>query len=124
MKIKKFNENTENKEYYTCIIVVNGQINLSGIFETEEDLENWLLNIINKELSAYERDESFDHSLIDDTFINDDGNSVFIDVSDAINWYQDINDADIYYDFDSIIYKNVKAEYGVELIRNTNKYNL
>ena len=116
MKIHKFNEATEIKKYHICIVKNNAdEIDYSGVFETKEDLENWLLNIINGILldaidsgQYYGRDEG----------------EVFIDLVEAINWIQDWNDCNVLIDDDSMFYNNIKLKYGVETKRDVKKFNI
>ena len=48
MKIIKFNENLEEniKDCSICIIFSESEIVNSCVFETEKDMDNWLLNLI------------------------------------------------------------------------------
>ena len=95
------------------------EVEHSGIFETEEDMDNWILNIVNERLS----NESFPPEIDNETVVeSDEGGLIFIDVVTAMNWYND--DA---YQIDystSVIYSNVEAKYGVELVRQAKNYNI
>ena len=83
MKIEKFNESV-SKQYFICIITDGqGGVDFSGIFESDEDLDNWILNIINEMyLSRTSEEENV---------------GPFIDVVEAINWAQEENTCDVYY---------------------------
>lgn len=109
MKIQKFNEAINLKKYHICMIINSAsEIDYSGVFETEQDMDNWLLNLVNEiVLDRSEGDEE-----------------VFIDVVDAINWIQDNNDCNVYYDDAALLYKDVKLKYGVEMKINAKKYNI
>ena len=123
MKIQKFNEeNLHEKKYFMCVIISTSgpQIDNSGIFETQEDMDNWILNYANELLTNQE--DSWEIGK-DGVYSNHKGHPVFIDVVDAINWVQDTNDCDFQYD-NSVIYSGVKLRYGVDKARNINKYNL
>jgi len=112
MKIQKFNESKEpTKKLHICMVINSeSTADYSGIFNTEEDMNNWLLNIVN--------------NLIIDRWQDDGRPKLFIDVSDAINWLQDENECNVYYDNDTEFYNNVKLKYGAETIRNIKKYNI
>ena len=126
MKIKKFNENLDqSKNYYMCIIIssIGPQIDNSGIFETQEDMDNWILNYANELLSNDNLEEDNWEIGKDGIYVNEEGYPVFINVEDAINWVQEKNSCDFQYD-SSVIYSDVKLEYGVDTARAANKYNL
>ena len=126
MKIKKFNENLDqSKNYYMCIIIstIGPQIDNSGIFETQEDMDNLILNYANELLSNDNLEEDNWEIGKDGIYVNEEGYPVFINVEDAINWVQEKNSCDFQYD-SSVIYSDVKLEYGVDTARAANKYNL
>jgi hypothetical protein len=131
MKIQKFNESLENtKDCVTLIITDNpGSVYqgvlISGAFETKTDMENWLLNMINEELVTHDVKKSvIGVKIVKGIFYNKDEEPIFIDLIDAINWYQDFYDCNVYYDEDSSFIKNEPLMYGVELARAENRYNL
>jgi hypothetical protein len=128
MKIKKFNEKKGLKEYDICVIIDNIGPNILkiGIFETKKDMENWLLNFINGALL----DNHYENEMIkragkgNGVEINEDGDSVFIDLVEALNWYQEEYNCEVVYDNKSNIYSNIKLKYGVDLLKSTKKYNM
>ena len=114
MKIKKFNEAQEPiKKYHVCMVINSESTSdFSGIFNTEEDMDNWLLNTVNKMLlDIWDGD-------------NDEKPNLFTDVINAINWIQEENNCNVYYDDDVIFYNNVKLKYNVDVLRNTKKFNI
>jgi hypothetical protein len=112
MKIQKFNENIEAKNYHVCMIVnSSGGIDYSGVFDTEENMNNWILNTANE--IVLDRTESGSY-----------WDSVFTDVVEAINWIQDETDCNVNYDDESEYHAKVKLKYGVEKLRASKKYNL
>ena len=120
MKVKKFNEGFENIKDCCMAMIVdsNNYIIRSAAFETEADMNNWLLNTVNEELVHVEtkRKENITY--------NEENEPIFIDVADAINWYQDYFDCNIHYDIESQYIVKEPLLYGVELTRKMNKYNL
>ena len=113
MKIQKFNEAKEPlKKYHICMMVNSeGGIDYSGVFETEEDMDNWILNVANE--------------LFLDRYDGDDGeDDLFTEVAEAINWIQDENDCNVNYDSDTTYYGKVKLKYGIDVKRDVNKYNI
>lgn len=123
MKIQKFNENTinSNKNYYYCIISIDNTPEHEGLFETETDMNNWMLNIFNEELSqSSETKEDKDSGIYE---FQDNG-LIFINVYDAISWYtEEYEQANV--DYGSIeMYKNVTLKYGVEELRDIKNFNL
>lgn len=128
MKIKKFNEKKGVKEYYVCAILDTIGPNISDlrIFETVKDMENWLLNLINVALyHSYTKHEMMKRAgKGNGAEINEDGDIVFINLVEALNWYQEEYDCEVVYDNKSVIYSDIKLKYGVNLLKTTNKYNL
>lgn len=115
MKIQKFKENIDYygkpTGYHICVITDDDHnVDHSGIFETKTDLENWLLNIINSDL--LELSETLGEK-----------NQVFINLDDAIEWYQETNSAHINH-LNPDMFRNITLDYGVDKLRTANKYNL
>ena len=110
MKIQKFNEAKEPlKKYHICMMVDSeGGIDYSGVFDTEEDMDNWILNTVNE--------------IVLDRY--DDENEMFTEVDEAINWIQIENDCNVNYDDDTTYYGKVKLKYGIDVKRDVNKYNI
>ena len=121
MKIQKFNESLENIKECVVLIISNssGPIH-SGAFETTTIMENWLLNLINEQLVSHISSVKTPKGVA----YNEDGELIFIDVYDAINWYQEYFGCDVIYDEESSFITNEKVKYGVELARTKNKYNV
>lgn len=120
MKIKRYNENNDNTSAIICVIIdSSGLIVDSGAFETQTDFDNWILNMINQMINT----EDFFPN-VTGLEKNEDGENIFVEVADAINWYQDFYDYNVYYDIYSQIFKDQPLLYGVETIRNTKKYNI
>lgn len=119
MKIRKFNEEIEHsKEYHICVITYGGIVDEMGIFETQEDMDNWILNKVNERVldnPGFAIEEN-------DMMKNDEDQFVFVNVTKAINWFNDDNSQIDY--GTGVILKNVEAKYGVELLKQTSKYNL
>ena len=117
MKIKKFNESNDNKLLALIIVDFNNEIVHSGVFENEKDFDNWILNLVNISINA---DPDYK---IENTVINNEGEQIFIDVKEAINYYQWYYNYEVIYDYTDV-YKNVEVKYGVELMKKTKNYNL
>jgi hypothetical protein len=120
MKIQRFNEEIESsKKYYFCVITCYDDLYHSGIFETEEDMNNWILNIVNESLS----NESLPPEEDGETIVeSEEGGIIFVDIAAAKNWYCD--DAYSIICSTSTILSNIDAKYGVEIVRQANKYNI
>jgi hypothetical protein len=122
MKVKKFNETVEqfiNTSAVVCMIIdEEGLMVDSGAFESQTDFDNWILNMINQMVTTdvTERIKGMEK--------NEDDEYVFINVADAINWYQDYYSYNVYYDIYSQIYKKQPLLYGVDKIRDIKKYNI
>jgi hypothetical protein len=126
MKIRKFNESNNTEEYYVMMIINNSsEIIESGIFETENDMECWLLNIVNKEIlkGKFYSDEDEEELEQDTVLHKGDSGYVYIDFVEAVNWYQDVYDCSVTYDKMNL-HKNCKLLYGVDKIIDMKKYNL
>ena len=124
MKIKRFNEeNIQEKEYYMFVAIssIGPQIIYSGIFETQNDMDNLILNFAN-ELLLNARKDSWEIGK-DGVYADQEGYPIFIEVKDAINWIEEEENCDFQYD-SSVIYSDVELEYDVETVRTANKYNL
>lgn len=119
MKIQKFNENM-TQHYHIAIIICGNEIQNSGVFETEEDMNNWILNKVNERLSQYPVPPTKRQN--PNLQMAEDGELVFINVDAATIWFND--DEWSIFKSESVILKNITALYGVELLRDTNKYNL
>lgn len=120
MKIKKFNEsNNDNNVVLFLIIDINNENDVvhSGVFETRQDFDNWILNLVNESIGADPDDN------IEGTVLNNEGEQIFIDVNIAMNYYQWYYDLKILV-YETKIYKNIEAKYGVNLTKNLKKYNL
>ena len=118
MKIQKIDEFETTKTYHFCVITCWNEIENCGIFETEEDMNLWILNNVNERLND---NSDFDKNL-EGMYQNEKGRTVFIDVVKAMDWFRD--DAwDIIYD-SSPIYSNIDDIYDIELVKKMNKYNL
>jgi len=102
------------------MIICGGEINNTGIFETEEDMNNWILNKVNERLSQYPVPPTIE----DNPNLEEDGDGelVFTNVDAATIWFND--DEWYIHTSESVILKNIDALYGVELLRDTNKYNI
>lgn len=117
----KFNEN--NNSTFGCFFIIkdkdNDEIYDYEIFYNEEDMYNSLLNIINKHLSTKTEiyDESHWIGKIGRIHKNEDGKFIFIDVTNAISWYQTYCDVDVQIIVHAPISTNVKLGYGVEYVR-------
>ena len=113
MKIKKFKESLEpTKKFHICIVANwMSEADYSGIFNTEEDLNNWLLNIIND-------------SYID-SYLGDDEPELFLEMNDAIKWFKDKNECNVFIDNEAIYNNNtIKLKHNIETLRQTTKFNI
>ena len=95
------------------------------IFEKPEDMENFILDYVNSDLSTWDNPPDLDgwgyrHET------DEDGHDFFIDFQDAMAWLSD-PDFNPEYRFIvqvSNIIKNVQVPDNVRFYRDTNKYNL
>jgi len=122
MKIKKFEKNYySSDDCWVCMIIGENIIINSASFDNESDMEYWLLNLINDEINiSY---NIYNINTFEKAHENSEGEYVFIDLADAINWYQDVMNCDIYYEHSQFI-KNETLLYGVKELRDIKKYNL
>jgi len=126
MKIKKFNENKKTKKDCWLALIINNssEITSSAAFETENDMEYWLLNFINYHFIEYQEDQEDDDEYSDGEDVYNNGSEhVFIDLRGAINWYQDVWDCDVYCDKSQYI-KSESLLYNVDKLKDVKKYNL
>ena len=122
MKINKFNEKLKS-EYYSCMIMQDSQIVFSNIFETEQDMDYWLINLANTELSSdYSAQSNYKRNPTENVIIENE-NFLIIDVTEAINYFQEYLDWNVHYS-SSDMYRNVKLKYDVELFINSKKFNI
>lgn len=119
MKIEKFNEGVK-KEYFICMTISQNtnEIQTFGIFETEKDMDNWLINSANEYLPRTS-------AKVGENGIEEDqnGKPIITDVIVAINFIQNYYDENVYYQT-SKISKNIKLKYNVDTLIDKKKFNL
>lgn len=86
MKIKRFNESYNLKQYITCIIIYEYKFGLAGTFERKSDKDDWLLNIFNNSFIKW-NEENLKPTY--DTELNPNGQYIFTNVNEAIAWHED-----------------------------------
>ena len=92
------------------------------VFETKEDMENFLLDFINSELSMIVKDR--DMSEYQNYELDEDGHYFFTEYESAMNWVRNGESEYQIMKFEREIIKNVKVPENVRIYRDAKKYNL
>lgn len=126
--MKKFTQiNEKINEYgFVCLIVNDDKyLEESNIFKTELDMNNWLLNMVNEELSKYRYNiiEPHDYEHWQDRMIIINNRYIITDSNHAISWLQTYKNILIYCAKSEVI-NNVKDKYDTNIISKSKKYNI
>lgn len=129
MKHLKLFENQKDYVYIAVIIPINGTTDHlidntePHVFETKDDMENFILDFINSELSTYIKTP--DLSEYQHYELDEDGNYFFTEYKSARKWMINSGDSDYQIvTFMQEIMKNVKVPENVRIYRDAKKYNL
>lgn len=127
MKIQKFNENTRGTEYYHCMIILQNSIEEHGIFESEESMNNWIVNYINLNIiPLYKNDieQNFLDMNISNVYKDENGNLVCVSANDGIAFLTEFDDDGYNFFIEKSNIMNVDVPANVKLLRQQTEYNI
>lgn len=124
MKIQKFNENNRGIEYYHCMIILQNSIEKQGIFESEESMNNWIINYINLNILPLYKNDIM-HLDVSKWLHNDENNNIVcISANDGIDFLTEFDDDGYNFYIEKSNIMNVDVPSNIKLLRQKQEYNI
>ena len=124
MKIQKFNENTRGTEYYHCMIILQNSIEGQGIFESEESMNNWIINYINLNILPLYKNDIMSLDVSKWLHNDENNNIVCISANDGIDFLTEFDDDGYNFFIEKSNIMNVDVPSNVKLLRQKQEYNI